>query len=326
LGVSEEEGAYVQPPSERKPGFYQRAAYWRDDPVLQILVFNAQNSDDSRRGRSSLSKWNWPADSQLTVCAAANCDEVELFLNDRSLGRHVISRDVYASDWSVACAPGVLSAIGYRAGQQVAARTLATTGAAARLAIAIHTDAPLGYSITVDDKPVLVRSRLWLELADKASLGEHPVLEGEERKSSDVHWENPFGKNRDVRDHYNELCLTLKESDRTSGVAARAYDDGVAFRLAPPGRPGMDSFVVTRDVTEFKMAFTPSNSSFRLPPTWAGGINCRRSGTNRSCRSWWLSARNLECASGCGSISMTLSTAPFIKETFRCMRNAALRD
>src|SRR5208283_697489 len=47
----------------KKPGFYQRAAYWRDDPVLQILVFNAQNPDSSRRGRPSLSTWNWPADS-----------------------------------------------------------------------------------------------------------------------------------------------------------------------------------------------------------------------------------------------------------------------
>ncbi len=139
----------------RKPGFYQRAAYWRDDPVLQILVFNAQNSDNSRRGRSSLSKWNWPADSQLTVRAAANCDEVELFLNDRSLGRHAISRDVYASDWSVAYAPGVLSAIGYRAGQQVAAQKLATTGAAARFQIApislpISSDIAC-YEITVVD-------------------------------------------------------------------------------------------------------------------------------------------------------------------------------
>ena len=69
----------------KKPEFYQRAAYWRDDPVLQILVLNAQNPDNSRRGQPSLSKWNWPADSQLTVRAAANCDEVELFLNDRSL-------------------------------------------------------------------------------------------------------------------------------------------------------------------------------------------------------------------------------------------------
>ena len=123
-----------------------------------------------------------------------------------------------------------------------------------RIAITIHTDAPLGYSITVDGKPVLVRSRLGLELAGNVKLGEQPLVQSEERKSADTHWENQFGKNRDVRDHYNELTLSLKEGSRTFGVAARAYDDGVAFRLVLPRQPGMDSFVVTRDGTEFTFA------------------------------------------------------------------------
>jgi beta-galactosidase len=130
----------------KKPGFYQRAAYWRDDPVLQIL----------RRGRPSLSTWNWPADSQLTVRAVANCEEVELFLNDRSLGRHAISRDVYASDWSVAYAPGVLSAVGHDTGRQVAAQKLVTTGTPARLQVTqvlspISSDIAF-YEITVVDE------------------------------------------------------------------------------------------------------------------------------------------------------------------------------
>ena len=44
-----------------------------------------------------------------------------------------------------------------------------------KIAITIHTDAPLGYSITVDGKPLLVRSRLGLELADDVKLGEKPT-------------------------------------------------------------------------------------------------------------------------------------------------------
>jgi alpha-glucosidase len=123
-----------------------------------------------------------------------------------------------------------------------------------KIAITIHTDAPLGYSITVDGKPVLLRSRLGLELADNVKLGEKSVLQSEARKSVNNHWENKFGKNRDVRDHYKELNLTLKEGDRTFGVVARAYDDGVGLRLVLPKQPGMDSFVVTRDATELTFA------------------------------------------------------------------------
>ena len=134
-----------------------------------------------------------------------------------------------------------------------------------KIAITLHTDALLGYSITVDGKPVLARSRLGLELADNTILGEKSVVQSEERKSADNHWENQFGKNRDVRDHYNELNLTLKESDLTFGVIARAYDDGVAFRLVLPKQAGMDSFTVTRDITEF--AFADDH------PVWAGWNN-----------------------------------------------------
>ena len=108
-------------------------------------------------------------------------------------------------------------------------------------------------------------SRLGLELADNVKLGEKPVVQSEERKSADTHWENQFGKNRDVRDHYNELNLTLKDGDRIFGVVARAYDDGVAFRLVLPKQPGMDSFTITRDATEY--TFTEDN------PVWAGWNN-----------------------------------------------------
>ena len=45
-------------------------------------------------------------------------------------------------------------------------------------------------------------------------LGVMTVVQGEQRRSADTHWENLFGKNRDVRDHFNELNVTLKEGDK----------------------------------------------------------------------------------------------------------------
>jgi hypothetical protein len=77
-----------------------------------------------------------------------------------------------------------------------------------------------------------------------------------------------------VRDHYNELTLTLKEGDRTFGVVARAYDDGVAFRLVLPKQPGMDSFTVTRDATEFTFADDD--------PVWAGWNNAEGAAARRA--------------------------------------------
>lgn len=140
----------------KKPGFHQRAAYWRDDPVLQIVVLTGEKPKIAWRAAPSFIKWNWPAGAKLTVRTVANCDEVELFLNNRSLGRHAVPRDADSIDWSVPYAPGALSAAGYTAGRQVAAQELRTTGAPARLQITplqspISSDLAF-YEITVVDK------------------------------------------------------------------------------------------------------------------------------------------------------------------------------
>jgi len=145
----------------RKAGFYQRSAYWREDPVLQLSVLTGEKPEVPWRTAPALLKWNWPAGAQVTVRAATNCDEVELFLNGRSLGRHAVSHDVYASEWSVAYAPGVLSAVGYHASQKIAANELRTTGALAHLKLAeipvpVASDLSLYEIAVVDDSGLTV--------------------------------------------------------------------------------------------------------------------------------------------------------------------------
>ena len=117
----------------RKPAFFLRAAYWRDDPLVQLSVLTGEKPEREWRAPPARIKWNWPAGAQVTVRAVTNCAEVELFLNDVSLGRHPVSPDLYASEWSVPYAPGVLAAVAYRAGKKVATHELRTAGAPARL-------------------------------------------------------------------------------------------------------------------------------------------------------------------------------------------------
>lgn len=144
-----------------KPQYYQFSAYWRDDPVLHLSVLTGQKSEFEGRPVRSLAKWNYPADSKVTVRAATNCDEVELFLNGTSLGRHTISHNEYASDWALAFAPGALTAVGYRAGQRVAEYALRTAGAPTHLLITplklpISSDVTLCEITVVDDANYLV--------------------------------------------------------------------------------------------------------------------------------------------------------------------------
>jgi beta-galactosidase len=102
-----------------KDNFWNYQAWWTDAPVLHLLPH-----------------WNWPGkDGQaIDVRALSNCDEVELFLDGRSLGRQPMPR-VSELKWQVAYRPGTLAAKGYRAGQVVAETRVETTGAPAAVGL-----------------------------------------------------------------------------------------------------------------------------------------------------------------------------------------------
>lgn len=85
--------------------------------------------------------WNHPGQEgkPIDVWVFANHEEVELFLNDKSLGRKPMEKGGHLQ-WSVPYAPGKLSGIGYRGGKAVQSAAVETTGPAVRLVL--ETDHP----------------------------------------------------------------------------------------------------------------------------------------------------------------------------------------
>ena len=75
--------------------------------------------------------WNWQGQEGqvFKVEVYSNCDEVELFLDDRSLGCKRCSRtERFKADFELPYQPGTLRAAGYVSGKPVAEQVLATTG------------------------------------------------------------------------------------------------------------------------------------------------------------------------------------------------------
>jgi beta-galactosidase len=70
-----------------------------------------------------------------SVEAYTNCEEAELFLNGRSLGRQKLHADATPLTWEVPYEPGSLQAVAYRQGQPVAKDELRTAGRAARIVL-----------------------------------------------------------------------------------------------------------------------------------------------------------------------------------------------
>jgi beta-galactosidase len=226
------ESGFLDLAAGKKPGFYQRAAYWRDDPVLQIFVLTGEKPELAWRAAPAVFKWNWPTNAQFTVRAVANCDEVELFLNNQSLGRHAVSHNVYASDWSVPYTPGVLSAVGYRAGKSVATNELRTTGTPAQLQVTplpspIPSDTAF-YEITVvDDAGLLVSDATTTVIVKVEGAGRLIGLD-----TGDLNYGGLF--KTDTRNaHQGRLLATVQRTAPTGEINVTAVSPDLLTTAAP---------------------------------------------------------------------------------------------
>src|SRR5947207_5124400 len=77
------------------------------------------------------------------------------------------------------------------------------------------------------------------------------------RSTHDETWTQPWGEVARVRDHHNELRVSVVETaspGRRFTVAFRVFDDGVGFRYEFPKQTGLDEFAITDELTEFALA------------------------------------------------------------------------
>ena len=78
--------------------------------------------------------WNWNSGDTVDVVSYYNnADEVELFLNEKSLGKRSKTSDQLHVKWRVSFVPGKLKAISRKNGKQVLVREVQTAGVAYKL-------------------------------------------------------------------------------------------------------------------------------------------------------------------------------------------------
>jgi len=79
--------------------------------------------------------WNWTEGQTVDIWAYSNAEEVELFLNDKSLGIKKKQGDDLHLMWRIPFTPGTLKAISRTAGKEVLVKEVKTAGAPAKLVV-----------------------------------------------------------------------------------------------------------------------------------------------------------------------------------------------
>ena len=130
------------------------------------------------------------------------------------------------------------------------------------------------YEMSYKNKAVVRPSRLGLEFAkDKhASKGmrETSLMDGFEVKDTktstfDETWKPVWGEVAQVRNHYNELAVTLDQpaTKREMVIRFRVYDEGMGLRYEFPQQDSLVYFVIKDEHTQFAM--TGDHTAWWLP-------------------------------------------------------------
>ena len=112
------------------------------------------------------------------------------------------------------------------------------------------------YSLTYKNKVIIKPSKLGLELKnDNQSLLNNFNVIDSETSTFDETWEPVWGEVAKIRNHYNELAITLiqKGTDRKMIVRFRLFNDGLGFRYEFPTQNNLVYFTIKEEKTQFAM-------------------------------------------------------------------------
>ena len=121
------------------------------------------------------------------------------------------------------------------------------------------------YSVAYGDKIVIKPSTLGFKLTDDKPLDTNFELIGKEVASYDNTWKPVWGETSEIRDHYNEVEIHLRQKNtgRLLDIVFRVFEDGVGFRYEFPKQPNLKYFIVSDELTQFSMA--GDHKSFWIP-------------------------------------------------------------
>lgn len=121
------------------------------------------------------------------------------------------------------------------------------------------------YELFYKDKRVLNPSMLGIELVDAPNLLDGFTLSKVDTCSVDETWQPVWGEEKEIRNNYNELAVTLNQAaeKRDMVIRFRVFDDGVGFRYEFPLSDSLNYFTIKEERTQFAM--TGDHKAFWIP-------------------------------------------------------------
>ena len=122
------------------------------------------------------------------------------------------------------------------------------------------------YTLSYKNKVVIKSSKLGLDLKNDAnSLLNNFTITDSKTATFDETWKPVWGEVAQIRNHYNELAVTLnqKAANRIIIIRFRLFDEGLGFRYEFPTQKNLTYFTIKEERTQFAMA--GDHTAFWIP-------------------------------------------------------------
>lgn len=227
---------------DMKPLAYQRQSWWSDKPMVHISrrtqVSQLSPTDpgyepiEQRRTQILFPDWTPknPEAHKENVEIYSNCEEVELFLNGKSLGPKAKPADDSPRNWSVDYEPGTIRAVGKNGGKIVAEQELKTAGKAAKIVVSVDRthiannwdDVVFITATIVDANGIVIPNAS--DLIEFGAAGSGSIVGVDSADNAD---HDPFQATK--RKAYNGWCVAYIKANKDSGkITVTAKSGGLA--------------------------------------------------------------------------------------------------
>ena len=167
----------------------------------------------------------------------------------------------------------VSSVIGLLFAAAMGAQSVTSPGGKVKVDFSVDNDGRPTYAMNFGGKAVVAPSHLGLQLKkdkpgqatdfefsnftaseeekinQKANLYSGFEIKNVANNTFDETWAPVWGEESQIRNHYNEMAVTLRQkaTGREMIVRFRVYDDGIGFRYEFPTQPGLVYFVIAEE-------------------------------------------------------------------------------
>ena len=121
------------------------------------------------------------------------------------------------------------------------------------------------YNVIAEGNDIIKKSFINFEFKNQPKLFKDLKITNVSLSKKNETWETICGESQTIKNHYNQLEVTLNEinSKKSFKIVARVYNDGIAFRYFFPINYMNDSLLIISENTEFN--FPTNDSAWWIP-------------------------------------------------------------